>query len=74
MTQLIKTRRERSLTLADIFGLLTHLFSLAGTDVQFPAVEQSHLLSALKEALYEDRDQLQGNLFNLGNITVIIQN
>ncbi|KAJ9597123.1 hypothetical protein L9F63_026984, partial [Diploptera punctata] len=64
--QLVKTRqRERNLSLADIFGLLIHLFSLAGTDVEFPAVEQSHLVSALTQALSEDRDQLQGNLSKL---------
>jgi hypothetical protein len=50
----------------DILGLLIHLFSLAGTDVLFPAIEQSHLLDALKLALYEDREQLEGNLSKLG--------
>lgn len=65
MMQLVKTHRERNLSLTDIFGLLIHLFSLAGTDVQFPAVEQSHLLSALKQAMYEDRNQLQGSLSKL---------
>ncbi|PNF41884.1 hypothetical protein B7P43_G15547 [Cryptotermes secundus] len=51
----------------DILGLLIHLFSLAGTDFLFPAMEQSHLLNALKLALYEDRGQLQGNLSELVN-------
>jgi hypothetical protein len=51
----------------DIIGLLIHLFSLAGNDVLFPEIEQIHLLNALKLALYEDREQLQGNLSELGN-------
>lgn len=62
VTQLVKTRHERGLLLPDILGLLIHLFSLAGTDILFPAVEQNHLLGALKQALYEDREQLQGSL------------
>jgi hypothetical protein len=66
VTQLVKTRHERGLLLPDILGLLVYLFSLAGTDVLFPAVEQSHLLGALKQALYEDREKLQGNLSKLG--------
>ncbi|XP_069689461.1 sec1 family domain-containing protein 2-like isoform X2 [Periplaneta americana] len=65
VTQLVKTRHDRGLLLPDIFGLLVHLFSLAGTDVLFPAVEQSYLLTALKQALFEDREQLQGNLSKL---------
>ena len=66
MTQLVKTRRERGLLLSDILGLLIHLCSLVGTDILFPAVEQSHLLGALTRALYEDREQLQGSLPKLG--------
>jgi hypothetical protein len=66
VTQLVKTRHDRALLLPDILGLLIHLFSTAGTDILFPAVEQSHLLSALKQALYEDREQLQGSLSKLG--------
>ncbi|XP_021922683.1 sec1 family domain-containing protein 2-like isoform X3 [Zootermopsis nevadensis] len=65
VTQLVKTRHERGLLLPDILGLLVHLFSLAGTDILFPALEQSHLLVALKQALYEDREELQGNLSKL---------
>ncbi|PNF41889.1 Sec1 family domain-containing protein 2 [Cryptotermes secundus] len=67
VTQLLRTRRERGLLMRDILGLLIHLFSLAGTDFLFPAMEQSHLLNALKLALYEDRGQLQGNLSELVN-------
>jgi len=66
VTQLVKTRRERGLLLSDILGLLIHLYSLVGTDILFPAVEQSHLLGALTQALYEDREQLQGSLAKLG--------
>jgi hypothetical protein len=66
VTQLVKTRHERGLLLPDILGLLIHLFSLAGTDILFPAVEQNHLLGALKQALYEDREQLQGSLSKIG--------
>lgn len=67
VTQLVRTRHERGLLMPDILGLLIHLFSLAGTDFLFPAIEQSHLLDALKLALYEDREQLQGNLSELVN-------
>ena len=64
--QLVKTRRERGLLLSDILGLLIHLYSLVGPDILFPAVEQSHLLAALTQALYEDREQLQESLPKLG--------
>lgn len=57
----------------DILGLLIHLFSLAGTDFLFPAVEQSHLLDALKLALYEDREELQGNFSELGNYKALVK-
>jgi len=67
VTQLVKTRRERGLLLLDILGLLIHLYSLVGTDILFPAVEQSHLLGALTQALYEDREQLQGSLPKLAD-------
>jgi len=66
VTQLVKTRHERGLLLSDILGLLIHLYSLVGTDILFPAVEQSHLFGALTQALYEDREQLQGSLPKLG--------
>jgi hypothetical protein len=57
----------------DILGLLIHLFSLAGNDVLFPAIEQSHLLDALKLALYEDRELLQGKLSELGNHKALVE-
>jgi hypothetical protein len=69
----VRTRRERGLLIPDILGLLIHLFSLAGSDVLFPAVEQSYLLNALKLALYEDREHLQGNLSELGNHKALVE-
>ncbi|XP_012287131.1 sec1 family domain-containing protein 2 isoform X2 [Orussus abietinus] len=54
LSNIIKNRCTRGLDMENLLILLIHIFSLAGTEINFSAQQEEHLNEALKDAIYED--------------------
>ncbi|CAG5045028.1 unnamed protein product [Parnassius apollo] len=62
ISNLIKTRKERSLSLENLLALTTHVYSLTGTEVSFNKQHEDSLTEALSVAIFEDHKILFSNM------------
>lgn len=53
---LIKSRKDRDLSLENLLALLVHVYSLTGTEVSFAKNHEDSLAETLSVALFEDHD------------------
>ncbi|XP_045536535.1 sec1 family domain-containing protein 2 [Papilio machaon] len=61
ISQLIKTRKERNLPLENLLALITHVYSLTGTEVSFNKQHEDTLAEMLSVAIFEDHKTLLSN-------------
>ncbi|XP_026736435.1 sec1 family domain-containing protein 2-like [Trichoplusia ni] len=58
---LIKTRKDRNLPLDSLLALITHVYSLVGTEVSFSKQHEDNLTETLSVAIFEDHRSLLRN-------------
>ncbi|CAH2228228.1 jg24621 [Pararge aegeria aegeria] len=58
LSQLIRKRRERNLSLESLLALLIHVYSLSGSEVAFNSQHEEYLQQALCVAIFEDHNTL----------------
>ncbi|KAL4716701.1 hypothetical protein ACJJTC_004820 [Scirpophaga incertulas] len=58
VTHLIKTRKEKNLPLESLLALITHIYSLAGTEVSFSKQHEDSLVETLNAAMFEDYKEM----------------
>ncbi|XP_046740275.1 sec1 family domain-containing protein 2-like [Diprion similis] len=54
LSNIIKTRATRGLSIENLLGLLVYIYALAGTEIRFIEQQEKQLEEALAEAIYED--------------------
>ncbi|XP_068633189.1 sec1 family domain-containing protein 2-like [Battus philenor] len=64
ISQLIKARKEKNLSLESLLALLTHIYSLVGTEVTFMKQHEENLAETLSVAIFEDHKNLFDNQDN----------
>ncbi|XP_059052148.1 sec1 family domain-containing protein 2-like [Achroia grisella] len=58
ISHLIKTRKERNLSLDSLLALIVYVYSLVGTEVSFSKQHEDSLIETLSVAIFEDHKQL----------------
>ncbi|KAM3965112.1 sec1 family domain-containing protein 2 [Aphomia sociella] len=58
ISHLIKTRKDRNLSLDSLLALLVHVYSLTGTEVSFSIQHEDSLTETLSVAIFEDHKYL----------------
>ncbi|XP_063825674.1 sec1 family domain-containing protein 2-like [Ostrinia nubilalis] len=61
ITHLIKSRKDRNLSLESLLALLVHIYSLTGTEVSFSKQHEDSLTETLSVAIFEDHKALALN-------------
>lgn len=62
LSNIIKTRATRGLTIENLLGLLIHVYALAGTEIHLPEQQEKQLEDALTEAIYNDAKERDGSV------------
>ncbi|KAL0883011.1 hypothetical protein ABMA27_016495 [Loxostege sticticalis] len=58
ISHLIKSRKDRNLSLESLLALLVHIYSLSGTEVSFSKQHEDSLTETLSVAIFEDHKAL----------------
>lgn len=61
ISHIIKTRKQRNLSLERLLALLVHVYALAGKEIKFSPAHEDNLLETLSVAVFEDHKQLFSN-------------
>lgn len=61
LSNIIRTRKSRSLDMENLLALLIHIYSLAGIEIRFGPQQERCLEDAIADAILEDMQQLTEN-------------
>ncbi|KAK0098398.1 hypothetical protein PV326_008830 [Microctonus aethiopoides] len=62
ISNIIKMRHSRGIDMENLFVLLIHIYSLAGTEIHFSPQQEDQLKCALTDAIFEDIQEFNENV------------